>query len=446
MIRTLFVEDEFFVRRGFIHSLRWDEYGIEIIGEADNGESALEFLRQEQVDLLITDLTMPIMSGLELIRAAKSELPDLSVVVLTCHRDFDFVQEALRLGALDYIIKTRLETNEIEGAFNRIVNKLKGRKKAAKQGVLLRAASLAAASRLSKWNEESGLPLVKLGSDGWWLPDSGALSQHWLRELQGEGVQPLIVEGAQDVETRALYEGLTCYVHEAMFYRNDYSKGVETVSWHEIKQNDPKSKDTTRIRELWSSYCWLFEQGKFEDWCKLVRDTEPPVHELNALLHESMTTWLLADGLRQEGVKEQLFDHLTMWEQWENQLRTIRDMLVARCDKQHLSRDVLVSVLRSLDIIRHQLRYGSSQNEVAKMVNLSRSYFSQVFKDTCGMSFYQYGKECSFFTAKKLLMTTNHPIYWIAEQSGFQDERYFSRIFREKTGMLPSEYRGHANV
>lgn len=72
---------------------------------------------------------------------------------------------------------------------------------------------------------------------------------------------------------------------------------------------------------------------------------------------------------------------------------------------------------------------------------MSRSYFSQCFKQLTGKSFNEYVRHIRIERAKEYLTHTQKPIGWIAEHTGYLDEKYFSRLFREQTGMLPSEYR-----
>ncbi|MBO7745313.1 response regulator, partial [Paenibacillus sp. MWE-103] len=121
MIQALIVDDEHLVRKGMRLLFPWQKYGVEIAGEAASGEKALQLLRTHPVQLLLTDITMPGMSGLELIREAHRHDPAIKAVILTCHQDFDYIQEALRLGAVDYIVKTQLEEMDLDQAMERIV-------------------------------------------------------------------------------------------------------------------------------------------------------------------------------------------------------------------------------------------------------------------------------------------------------------------------------------
>src|SRR5690606_18966282 len=103
MIKVMVVEDDKLVRKNLINKLNWDNYGMRVVAEAKNGEKALEELNKVDVDLMITDLAMPIMSGIDLIREVRKLYPNIFVVVLTLHQDFEYIQEVMRLGAIDYI-------------------------------------------------------------------------------------------------------------------------------------------------------------------------------------------------------------------------------------------------------------------------------------------------------------------------------------------------------
>ena len=120
MINVLVVDDDRFARMGLISMIPWEEYGMKIVGEAANGRRALDFMRQNKVNLVFVDIAMPIMDGMQLIRQVKEEFKDVHFVVLSFHEEFEYVQEAFRLGALDYISKDRMEMEDYNGIMSRI--------------------------------------------------------------------------------------------------------------------------------------------------------------------------------------------------------------------------------------------------------------------------------------------------------------------------------------
>src|SRR5690606_32803069 len=125
MIRVLIVDDEKIVRKGIATFMPWQDYGMVVVGEANNGEKALQFMENNEIDLLLTDLSMPVMSGIELMREVRQKYPNVQIVVLTLHQTFEYAQEALRLGAIDYISKTQLEQEQFEDVLERIATLMK---------------------------------------------------------------------------------------------------------------------------------------------------------------------------------------------------------------------------------------------------------------------------------------------------------------------------------
>jgi two-component system response regulator YesN len=124
MIKVLVVDDDKLVRKGLIAAMPWADFGMQVIGEANNGEKAMEFLAANETDLVLADLAMPVMSGIEMMRTAKPLYPKLFFVVLTLHQDFEYIQEALRLGAIDYIAKVQLEKERFEEILGRIRDRI----------------------------------------------------------------------------------------------------------------------------------------------------------------------------------------------------------------------------------------------------------------------------------------------------------------------------------
>lgn len=113
MIKVLIVDDEALVRIGIKTIIPWEELGLELIGEAENGKKALEIARESVPDIILTDIKMPIMTGIELLKELKREDHPAKFIILSAHDDLEFVKEAMKNGAEDYILKLELESDQI---------------------------------------------------------------------------------------------------------------------------------------------------------------------------------------------------------------------------------------------------------------------------------------------------------------------------------------------
>jgi two-component system response regulator YesN len=105
MYKIMIVDDEAVVRQGIKSSIQWNEHGFELIGDYVNGRDALEAIELHKPDLVLSDIYMPFMDGLELTRQIQIHYPYIKVIILTGYDNFDYVQQALRLKAYDFIVK-----------------------------------------------------------------------------------------------------------------------------------------------------------------------------------------------------------------------------------------------------------------------------------------------------------------------------------------------------
>lgn len=117
-LTVLVVDDELPLRQE-LRLFPWESHGFELLGEAENGEEALRLCRDFAPDIVVTDITMPVMDGLELFRTVKQELPPTQFVLLTCHSEFAYAQQAVRLGAADYLVKVMMEPSDLERALGK---------------------------------------------------------------------------------------------------------------------------------------------------------------------------------------------------------------------------------------------------------------------------------------------------------------------------------------
>lgn len=130
MIRVLIVDDDKLARKGIISIMPWEKFKMQIIGDVQNGRAALDFLQEQEVDLMFVDIDMPELGGIELMEACRTLFPNVQFVVLTFYEEFTYAQAAIRYGALEYISKVQLEMEEGDTILERVFYKFKERRKA----------------------------------------------------------------------------------------------------------------------------------------------------------------------------------------------------------------------------------------------------------------------------------------------------------------------------
>ena len=105
MLKVFLVEDEVVMRNGIKNNIPWESEGFQFVGEASDGELAYPLIKQEKPDILITDIRMPFMDGLELSRIVKKELPQIKIIILSGYNEFDYAKTAINIGVTDYLLK-----------------------------------------------------------------------------------------------------------------------------------------------------------------------------------------------------------------------------------------------------------------------------------------------------------------------------------------------------
>ena len=105
MLKVFLVEDEVIMREGIRQNINWEEEGFEFAGEASDGELAYPLIQKCKPDILITDIQMPFMDGLELSRLVKQEMPKIKIIILTGYDEFEYAREGIDIGITEYLLK-----------------------------------------------------------------------------------------------------------------------------------------------------------------------------------------------------------------------------------------------------------------------------------------------------------------------------------------------------
>lgn len=119
MLKVIVVEDEELVRRGIVLAVDWASVNCAVVGEAANGEQALGIIKEYNPDIIVTDLKMPKMDGIAMIEKLREQGSKADVIILTAYSDFSYAQSAIKLGAVDYLLKP-FRDGELEQAINKI--------------------------------------------------------------------------------------------------------------------------------------------------------------------------------------------------------------------------------------------------------------------------------------------------------------------------------------
>ncbi len=129
MFKIIIVDDDFLVRTYLKQLKAWEKAGYELVGDAGDGEAALELIENIFPDVIITDISMPLLDGIELIKKVREHNQSSYIIVLSCHDDFEYVKEAMKCGADEYVLKNSLNEESLYKLLQDTSVQLKDRKK-----------------------------------------------------------------------------------------------------------------------------------------------------------------------------------------------------------------------------------------------------------------------------------------------------------------------------
>ena len=129
LIKVAIVEDEELIRKGLIHTIDWLSIGCTVVAEADNGLKGLKLIEKDVPDLVITDIKMPIMNGIEMLtQAQERNLYSFESIILTSYSDFEFAKQAISLKVFDYILKP-VDESKLYDAVRRAIKEIEKKKR-----------------------------------------------------------------------------------------------------------------------------------------------------------------------------------------------------------------------------------------------------------------------------------------------------------------------------
>lgn len=481
MLKVLLADDEFLVRLAFSNTIAWKENGFELIGTASNGLEAYEMIRKEQPEIVITDLTMPQMDGLELIERVKAEGFSCEFVVLSCHNEFEYVKQALKLGVFDYILKLSMDMKELMDILKRLKERISVRKPAENGGMEIfsqqelenarfRVAVVKAGSAEEEEQEKVNNQIVSFLQQMTTAMDNKSVFIYhnvpvllmWerfsdLEQLLGEVQEEIAGYLGFTVEIgvgspvmgninirQSFEEAMLAYGHR--FYKGEGSLSFyEKIHYKEERELSfsvvfPDISDFLRMgirRELKE------EVPRMLDLLREREDIEP--HQLRMYLHELLTRIKLQTNEEKPGViygkmYSDVYKQINQLEYLEGIKLDFIYFLDVVLEQLNLA-DENEIVTNAKKYVHANLQADLKVMQVSRQLGVNADYLSHLFRTETGIRFIDYVNHVRISFACERLRASNDKIYEIAERSGFENTNYFIKVFKKNTGMTPLGYK-----
>ncbi|MBY0217791.1 response regulator [Paenibacillus illinoisensis] len=496
--RMIIVDDEPMIRKGLRALIQRIAPHWVIIGDASNGQEALNMIRRANPDLVITDISMPVMDGIELFSKIKLDLNCPLVLALSGYTDYTYVRQMLLMGAVDYLTKPleepilieklkliedrvlasfheQLEENEhnqqlSEFWFHQLLvghsylpeiceEKLK-RLGLPTENVFYGAFALYHNSNFFEAKDRSASLYFLLKTSEELVHSHGKIIQaeddlllvlQWStneEELKDHMIvfRERLISFTEEFTRMKLSLGESSIFREFRRLRFAWERAKMEIRFHLISGSEANTvewmvalqqRERSRIMEMVSS---SFPLHQPEVW------REQFIGRLAILGH-----FATQSGLSQHWVMDTPTLELLCQEQntcsremWMARLESLIDNLLEQIHQDRNPTDPHL-IMRVKKYIQTHLSGNLTLQTTAEYIHMHPNYLSEVFKQTTGVNFIDYVIQQRMELAKKLLTEDKHKLYEIATMVGYQSSKHFTTLFKRVVGVLPSEYKRYAN-
>ncbi|WP_435170608.1 response regulator transcription factor [Paenibacillus glycanilyticus] len=393
-LTVLIAEDEFLVRIGIKVSISNSSLPFIVIADAPDGTSAFNLYLEHRPNIVFTDIRMPRGDGIELIRKIREQDDECEIVVISCLEDFETLKEAAKYNIFSYLLKATMTGADVKSTLSKLHQKILGSGK--KLEAIRENSPESFENLLQKYAIDRKLDFKafmamksKMGN----VQDYAILFEVILpSEDRLDILIPTVIEICKE-----RFDGIVCCRTENRIICL-YKK---SSSLHEDIKN-----------------VWKYIEKTCSVRLGLLVKTFDDLSELPELIELFEQTIL-----RQPSIAECIY---------------FDDLKYGNSRRSHVIRSEIKSIIKYLESNSSK---DITLNDAASMVGLSTNYFSNLFSQQTGISFIMYLNHLRLESAKEKLETTDLPISEIALICGFNDEAYFSRLFRDKIGISPTKWR-----
>jgi len=490
MLKAVLFDDEHIVLKGLMKLIVWSECGVELVATAQNGKTALEAVRQFKPDIVLTDIRMPGIDGLELIRTIRKESPHTVCIVFSGYNEYDYVKTAINLGVIDYLEKP-ITIEKIREAIKKAVDHIYERsemtelKKQSNQSRIEKNTLdllIKGEDAVAKWVDNFGtdsrsvtaVTVLASSDEQFRFSDDPAHYAVYIRNGE-ENIIVLFHINSQNETWKErlnkLSDILVCsgktYNHlgeasksyKEALHAFRYGRYLEGNGW--VSFDDLEDPNTVQLNRSEKEEALLFDlrlgnkqefmrklDNYLDDFKKRVIDPDIAEIELLKLIFQCMEAAKETGGnpseiFPQGYMPQKELRHKKTREEaviWISQeLEKIIDWVVGIRQKfKH------VAVEKAIRYMEDHYGRDLSQQEVARHVNMNVTYFSLLFKEQMELSYIKYLTKIRMERAKELLME-GMSIQEISEQVGYYHARHFTEVFKKHIGVTPGQYRMKGN-
>ncbi len=487
MYKLYIVDDESHVIEGLRTCIPWENHGLTITGTSDNGAKAYDDILELMPDIVITDIKMPQMDGIELVNKVHEQFPQIGFIIFSGYNDFYYARKALLSNVVDFLVKPS-STEEILQAVNAAVMKIAQHSvigqvnhDSSDYRKLLESVFLNPVSEIYTKNyyyvvlisthETANITVQEKEAD---IVYAGSVIHSSYLDILECHLAVLESENMLEIQeweyiSQSIRSNLKVYFSTP----NDFVVlGIsDGKKLHKLKEGYQEALEAVEYCKWFSCKFGLFEEieytdinassrqmwGELKEACKnndmeRVTDILRQEFEYFSKIHISRNSLkefcinayfkigeVHTDGRYSVNPILEIGNLLSVQDAFNYLLNVYRLYFAASAEQQNFYKNRIVQ--KVMKFVHENYQNPISLNDAADYVNKSPGYLSNKFKKEAGVSFTQYVTDYRILKAKELLISTNMKVKEIAVYVGFQDEQYFSLVFKKECGLTAGGYR-----
>ena len=533
LYRIILVDDEEEVRKGIIRKIDWEALGFQVVGDAENGQDALEKIEQLEPDVVMTDIRMPYMDGLTLTSWIRQKYPSVKVLIFSGFDDFEYAQKAIKLNVTEYILKP-VNVEELTRILNRVRENLDQEIEQRRDVDRLRESYLSSLPILrelflndmvrgnmpaenirqkleeykidilgaEKWltavinveneaSEETGLTLhqekelipisVKsLLEDNLkdycrFMAFNSAVGVTLIAAVDGERKQTSLIDLLGDIckEIKRILQvtvtiGIGYFSRELEQLPAAYQSAVDALGYREIVGtgktiyiNDMEPVRRGKLQLETRDEADLIAVVKFGTREKIeaaaknfaARMEGARVHMRQLQVYQMSIINCLIRLMQQQDLElgtmfgtDEMYGKVIYGNMKPEEFASVITEVGCRMneamnrERDKTAKKVILEAKQY--ILDHYQDPELSVDVMCRQLHMSPAYFSTVFKRETGQTYIAYLTEVRLDKAVELLNTTDDKTYVIAQKVGYQEQNYFSYVFKKRFGISPTKFRG----
>ncbi|MBW9154143.1 response regulator [Clostridium estertheticum] len=400
MYKLLIADDEPRIRKGLRNALNWNEFNIEVVGEAEDGEIALIQTEKLKPDIMFLDICMPFLNGLELIRKLNEKDQNCIIIIITGYDEFEYMHEALKLKTFDYLLKP-VPKEVLIDTVNKAIQEI--RKNEEKKVYL-------------DWADrrlDENFDMLKQAFLNHWLNGS----YEYVEILNELKFFKYNLDADIEVVVIKVIERLNHEVYSKNWDRELLNFALSNVTLELMRKVKPEITYTDEDNNI----VIISNVINAYDWLNIANEIE------NKIYYYLHFTVIIEHKRSLSGISG---------------VKNTYNEIIASISKIAAYKPIVLLAIRYIDT-NYNVN-DLSLGDVADKFNLSSSYLSKLLKKEAGLSFIDYLTEYRINKSICMMDDPKYKIYEIAEAVGYSNQHYFCKAFKKVMGFAPTEYRGRS--